>query len=215
MGTEHKRHIHHHYRSSHHLPILCSRSSVRDVRQLSKWENRSAAPSSDEPLSPRVSCIGQVQRTNRVVGFPTPTPHRFISASNSPTTSAAAAASNAMRHRKLRRFFSSSTLIRNTSVVAASSAAAATGSRRQVTMSRGDGRRPGRCRTTDDNNDNYNTSGGTSVNVVDLDPPLPVIKRIQCGAGEGGSLWKRRSGGVVLKSLQLQQIHLPNQPASV
>ena len=62
------------------------------------------------------------------------------------------------------------------------------------------------------------------INVVDLDPPLPVIKRVQQsgdggGGGDSGSLWKRRSGGVALKTLQLQPLHLPPhsllQPASV
>ena len=59
------------------------------------------------------------------------------------------------------------------------------------------------------------------INVVDLDPPLPVIKRVQQSGdgGDSGSLWKRRSGGVALKTLQLQPLHLPPhsllQPASV
>lgn len=58
-----------------------------------------------------------------------------------------------------------------------------------------------------------------SVSIVDLDPPLPVIKRLQKPEGEEmDSLWKRRSGGVQLKTLHLQHIQHPRhhlQPTTV
>lgn len=62
---------------------------------------------------------------------------------------------------------------------------------------------------------------GCSISIDDMDPPLPVIKRVQKKVDEGSqvdSLWKRRLGGPALKSLQLQQIHHPRiclQPTSV
>nr|KYP47518.1 hypothetical protein KK1_030854 [Cajanus cajan] len=47
------------------------------------------------------------------------------------------------------------------------------------------------------------------ISIENMDPPLPVIKRVQKPEEEKqvDSLWKRRSGGAALKSLQLQQIH--------
>lgn len=50
------------------------------------------------------------------------------------------------------------------------------------------------------------------VNVGELDPPLPVVKRVAPpGAGRDEvNIWKRRFNGVELKSLKIEQIHLPN-----
>ena len=47
------------------------------------------------------------------------------------------------------------------------------------------------------------------ISIVDMDPPLPVIKEQKPQGEDADSLWKRRSGGVALKTLQLQQIHHP------
>lgn len=54
------------------------------------------------------------------------------------------------------------------------------------------------------------SSGSSSINIENTDPPLPVIKRVpkQGDKGEGDTLWQRRSRGVSLESLQLQQIRL-------
>ncbi|XP_057439455.1 uncharacterized protein LOC130731241 [Lotus japonicus] len=46
------------------------------------------------------------------------------------------------------------------------------------------------------------------ISIENMDPPLPVIKGVR-KSDEGNSFWKRRSGGVALKSLKLPQIHHP------
>ncbi|KAL0323370.1 UNVERIFIED_CONTAM: hypothetical protein Sangu_1956300 [Sesamum angustifolium] len=58
------------------------------------------------------------------------------------------------------------------------------------------------------------------VNVRELDPPLPVVKRAAASGVDRDemNLWKRRSNGAALKSLQIEQIHLRNsssQPPTV
>ncbi|KAL0432174.1 UNVERIFIED_CONTAM: hypothetical protein Slati_2551700 [Sesamum latifolium] len=58
------------------------------------------------------------------------------------------------------------------------------------------------------------------VNVGELDPPLPVVKRVAASGvdRDEGNLWKRRSNGAALKSLKIEQIHLRNsssQPPTV
>ncbi|PSS31774.1 UUbiquitin carboxyl-terminal hydrolase FAM188B [Actinidia chinensis var. chinensis] len=62
-------------------------------------------------------------------------------------------------------------------------------------------------------NDNYIND---KVPVAEMDPPLPVVKRVAAAYEERGrdevSLWKRRSGGAALRSLQVQPIHIPNNP---
>lgn len=63
---------------------------------------------------------------------------------------------------------------------------------------------------TANNNNNENSYNGNDkgcmVSLLELDPPLPVVKQQQQQGnnGENMSLWKRRSGGAPLKSLQLQ-----------
>ncbi|GLT84979.1 hypothetical protein SLE2022_031840 [Rubroshorea leprosula] len=53
--------------------------------------------------------------------------------------------------------------------------------------------------------------GSTRISMDELDPPLPVIKRASKEERQPpNTLWERRSGGVELKSLQLQQIQ-PNR----
>lgn len=42
------------------------------------------------------------------------------------------------------------------------------------------------------------------LNMADLDPPLPVVRRADRG-GNSVSLWRRRCGGQALEGLKLQQ----------
>ncbi|RVX22407.1 hypothetical protein CK203_012622 [Vitis vinifera] len=159
-----------------------------------------SASSSNDPLSPRVGCMGQVKRNNRVMGFPAS--HRFTATA---TATAAAKNANSVKYSKLKKFFSSKNLV-------ATPGGSISGSRRELIV----GGRRGSSKIDCHEDENY----ATVINVVDLDPPLPVIKRVQ-QRGDGGdseSLWKRRSGGVALKTLQLQPLHLPPhslQPNSV
>ncbi|KAI3419827.1 uncharacterized protein J3R85_012930, partial [Psidium guajava] len=191
--------------------ILCSRPSIKDVK-LPKWndEDRSASFSND-PMSPEVGCMGQVKRNNRVVGIPTPNKLIAIAAK-------ANINNNLNNYAKLKRLFSSKSLL----ISAATSPAAAAGSCRGRRQKESNGRAGSKKKYGKIEN-----SVSSSVSILDMDPPLPVIKKVSklaAGGGcrEGGdsdnSLWKRRSGGVALKGLELQQIHHPRhhmQPVTI
>ena len=48
----------------------------------------------------------------------------------------------------------------------------------------------------------------SDIDIMDMDPPLPVIKQsVEGQGGKSKSLWKRRFGGVALRILQLQPTH--------
>ncbi|KAL7246384.1 hypothetical protein ACSBR2_001482 [Camellia fascicularis] len=184
---------HLHERSTY-LPMLCSRSrftSIKDVH-LPKCQHHyhhhhhlSSSSKSNDPSSPRVSCMGQVNRNNsRVIGLPTS--YRFTT-----TTTTTKTTTTNIKYHKLKRLFSG----RNLTTTTTPTTAAATRGR-------------GHIKSSDDND-----YGPAPVNIAALDPPLPVVKRVQQQAVDGGdgvNLWKRRSGGAALKNLQLQQIHIPN-----
>ncbi|KAK9271390.1 hypothetical protein L1049_026980 [Liquidambar formosana] len=188
MRSEFSRQFRHqklHERSSF-LPMLCSKPSIKDV-SLPQWKDRSAS-FSDDPLSPRVGCMGQVKRNNRVVGYPsTTTLHRF------PTTPTKSQ-DRSIKYFKLKKLFSGKNLLTPPSTAATNSSCSSRGRQKS---------------------DYDSSENSVSISVVDLDPPLPVPKRpVQQrndGDSDGINLWKRRSGGLALKSLQVQQIHLSNQ----
>ncbi|CAN8288740.1 unnamed protein product, partial [Cochlearia groenlandica] len=52
------------------LPMLCSRPSIKNVILPVKPNQEDHQT---DPLSPKISCIGQVKRSNKIVGFPTTT----------------------------------------------------------------------------------------------------------------------------------------------
>ncbi|KAE8653882.1 hypothetical protein F3Y22_tig00117056pilonHSYRG00416 [Hibiscus syriacus] len=164
MGNGYNHHIRHQNMHFNHkltfLPIFCSRPSVKDV-SLPKWQDKS------EHLSPKISCIGQVKRSNRVVGCPTS--HKFnITTKND----------NGIKYFKLKKLFSGKNLTGSPATATATS-----------------------CRRKENS---------VSINIENLDPPLPVTKRApkQGEKDDGDTLWERRSRGVALKNLQLQQIQL-------
>ncbi|XP_030444708.1 uncharacterized protein LOC115667235 [Syzygium oleosum] len=210
MGNAYRDHHHHlHHRNSlqhkgSFLPMLCSRPSIKDVKLL-KWNDDRSASFSDDPMSPKVGCMGQVKRTNRVVGFPTP--NKLIA-----ITAKANVNSSLNKYTKLKRLFSSKSLLASATTSSAATPASATAAgscrgRRQK-ESNGCAGAKKKCEKTEN-------SISSSVSILDMDPPLPVIKKVSKPATEGGSgdsggdgsLWKRRLGGVALKSLELQQIH--------
>ncbi|XP_057532403.1 uncharacterized protein LOC130810383 [Amaranthus tricolor] len=230
---------------SKYLPILCSSSSTKQaVIKLSEGRhNRSASASStvsDEPLSPRVGCMGQVKRNNKVNGFPSKTLITYnntIPNTNPIINDQIISSNSIVKYHKLKKFFSSKTLIGSPTIVTAKMR---TGSgthkgksilcTNQNQYSINQGIRNGFRKINDDNNSmkvsrcknkidenllgsNGNGNGnekGCLVNLVELDPPLPVMKQIQGinnsinNGAESMSLWKRRSGGTPLKSLQVQ-----------
>ncbi|CAI9764058.1 unnamed protein product [Fraxinus pennsylvanica] len=180
------------------LPMLC-KVSIKDIK-LNHYKNQS---SSADPSSPKVSCMGQVKRNNRVISFPTT--YRLTAAATS------AAAVNHHHHHnkytKLKKLFSSKALMPATT----STATIAT-SRRSCRSSRE------MCVVDSRKSKIKDQESVKEVNIDELDPPLPVVKRVQqpqaAAAGFGGrdevNLWKRRFGGATIKSLQIEQIQLPN-----
>ncbi|XAR62627.1 hypothetical protein NMG60_11017461 [Bertholletia excelsa] len=173
-GYNHHHHLHQNlqYRSTGFLPMLCSRPSIKDVH-IPK------SSSAVDPSSPRVGCMGEVKRTNRVIGFPPP--YRFATTK---TTATATATHVNVKYHKLKRLFSA----RNLPAVPPTTVATTTisSSRRSSEM--------------------INVrSVPAAVKIEEMDPPLPVVKRVQPAAEV--SLWKRRSGGPSIQSLQLQHIH--------
>ncbi|KAF7816912.1 uncharacterized protein G2W53_030881 [Senna tora] len=164
MGDRHNKYYHHHHHQrSTFLPMLCPGPSMKDVSHP-RWRNRTT-PLCDDPVSPRIGCMGQVKRNNKIVGYP---------AASTTTASSAIV----VKYSKLRKIFSAKNLTPPPHAVS--------GDNRN--RKRNEIKRFGR------------------VSIDEMDPPLPVIKREQ-QEREAESLWKRRSGGVALKSLQLQQIH--------
>ncbi|KAK4708341.1 hypothetical protein R3W88_029266 [Solanum pinnatisectum] len=180
-NQHHQQQLYHHIRhgsTSFFLPMLC-KLSIKDVKLQNSKPPSSANPSTNtthtEPTSPKVSCMGQVKRNNRVTGFPTP--YR-------PTSTAITRPVNSkVKYMKLKKLFSGKNFT-----------PAGNGGYRKST------------------NDRNKVNGGfiVEVNVNELDPPLPVVKKVNPVPAADGGLWKRRSGGSALKSLQIQQIQLPN-----
>ncbi|CAH8254556.1 unnamed protein product [Arabidopsis lyrata] len=78
------------------LPMLCSRPSIKNVTLPAKSHQEDSYQQAD-PLSPKISCIGQVKRSNKIVGFPT-------------TTSISITPASHHRYFKLKRLFSGKNL---------------------------------------------------------------------------------------------------------
>ncbi|CAN4081375.1 unnamed protein product [Withania somnifera] len=199
----HQQQLYHHIRNgstSFFLPMLC-RLSIKDVNLKSCKNPPPPPPSStrsgdnqNEPSSPKVSCLGQVKRNNKVIGFPTPYK----------STSSTTAITAPIKYRKLKKLFSAKNFTPRTNAdrQVLNSSVTVVGSRKSTKL-----------------NDRDNGSKVVEVNVSELDPPLPVVKKVNPPPADGG-LWKRRSGGAALKSLQIQQMHLPTdnnllQPTTV
>ncbi|XP_042983144.1 uncharacterized protein LOC122312568 [Carya illinoinensis] len=168
--------------------------TVKDVA-LPKWKDHSVSVS-DDTLSPKIGCLGQVRRNNRVSGFPTS--HKLTLTTNHNAKSNNNNVDLSVKYSKLKKLFSNKNLdmMAATTTVTNVATTASCGRRRQVTMNSARGLKTNR--------------GGEKcvpISIEDLDPPLPVIKKEQ--KPEVENLWKRRSGGVALKTLQLQKIHHP------
>ncbi|XVE95393.1 hypothetical protein REPUB_Repub02eG0093300 [Reevesia pubescens] len=167
--------------------MLCSKPSIKDVT-LPKWQDKSAS-FSDDPLSPKIGCMGQVKRNNRIVGFP---------ASHKLTIRTKISCNNSIKYFKLKKLFSGKNL--TSSPVTSTTTNSTTSCRRKEMLVNG---------KSQPKNDG-GKENSASINIENMDPPLPVIKRVpkQGDKGDGDTLWERRSRGVTLKSLQLQQIQL-------
>uniref|UniRef100_A0A1J3IGX3 Uncharacterized protein n=1 Tax=Noccaea caerulescens TaxID=107243 RepID=A0A1J3IGX3_NOCCA len=160
-----------HFQRPNFLPMLCSRPSIKNVILPAKSNQEDHQT---DPLSPKISCIGQVKRSNKIVGFPTT------------TTSSSITPAAHHRYFKLKRLFSGKNL---------------TFSAPTTTTTRS-------CRGRI-KKDEFNNKKIGVIDVADLDPPLPVVKKKNdggCGEEKAvENLWKRRSGGgCQLRSLQIQ-----------
>ncbi|XWS21573.1 hypothetical protein CRYUN_Cryun30bG0065900 [Craigia yunnanensis] len=166
--------------------MLCSKPSIKDVT-LPKWQDRSAS-FSDDPLSPKISCMGQVKRNNRIVGFP---------ASHKLTITTKNSCNNGIKYFKLKKLFSGKNL---TSSPATTTTNITTTCRKKEVL----------VNSTSKPKNGDGKENSASINIENMDPPLPVIKRVpkHGDKGDEDTLWQRRSRGVALKSLQLQQIQL-------
>lgn len=178
--------------------MLCARSSLKNVAIPGP------GPFSGEvdPQSPKIGCMGQVKkRSCRVVGLPTP--YRHTVDSNTDAVKAnyrgniMISSSNA-GYSKLRKLFSSKSLTgpgtATSSGPSSSIATAIAASRQNVSKSCTFGTGRGNLRE--------------AVNIAEMDPPLPVVKKVtKPEEGKGGSLWQRRFGGVAphLRSLEIQR----------
>lgn len=226
---------HHHHHQFYHrnkntfLPILCSRPSIKDVT-LPRCNRGLPSSSSNDPLSPRIGCMGQVKRNNKIAGFPTSSSHYRLSFNSTTSRNSSNTVSPVVKYSKLKSLFSGKNLISITpsTTTTAASAGTSCGTRQQRVVV--GPRNQIRCSSSSSRKEkDLLLVAANAINIDDLDPPLPVIKkRVTPKLEEGknqmvdNSLWKRRSGGgPPLKSLQLQQqqIHHPNictlQPPTV
>lgn len=181
--------IHHDQKGIHFLPVFC-RLSIKDVKLNTVPISGAAA----DPSSPRVSCMGQVKRNNRVTAAPT-------------SITAAAHHHHHHKHAKPRKiqYFSTKTLLPNPAT-AAPPAARKNGSR--SCRSNRDSRRSASSRTIYDQDCHK-----AAVDISKMDPPLPVVKRAAAPPGNSRdevNLWRRRFDGAK-KSMQIEPINLPNK----
>ncbi|WVY90999.1 hypothetical protein V8G54_036513 [Vigna mungo] len=154
--------------------MLCARpSSIKDVSlpQPGSFSN--------DPLSPRIGCMGQVKRHNKITGL--------LTTKTSTTTNII---SPSLKYAKLKNLLSGKNL--------------GTTTRPRGTQNSGNVPRSHNKHMCNKRNENV-----VPISIENMDLPLPVIKRVQKPEEERqvDTLWKRRSGGAALKTLQLQQIH--------
>jgi len=206
MGNENHQQHQFQYQKSTFLPMLCSRPAIKEVT-MPRFRDPSA-PSANDPLSPRISCMGQVKRNNKIAGIP---PSQRLTFPNKTNTS-----SPGPKYSKLKKLFSGKNFIISTprTTTATATATSTCRSRQQVS----DVPKNQKCLKSENNHNVV-----CMMSIEDMDPPLPVVKRRVPQLEEGkefDSLWKRRSGTgrPALKTLQLQQIHHPricHQPPTV
>lgn len=184
------------YKRNKFLPMLCSRHSTKQVR-LPKWDQHHSSTFSEEEeedpnLSPIISCIGQIKRHNKVIASPTSQKLTFTTN----TTTKNYTSNNIVKYSKITKFFYTKNLNATTNTLPINS-----GFRSR--------RVPATCTSSPENGCN-SKSCSVVVNIEEMDPPLPVIKRLQKPTQECKieSLWKRRHGADGLKGSQIQQIQL-------
>ncbi|WJX32611.1 hypothetical protein P8452_20914 [Trifolium repens] len=212
MGNQNFENQHQFYNHQHKntfLPMLCSKPSIKEVNLP---RSRINTPSCNDPLSPRIGCMGQVKRNNKIAGFPS-SQYKLLSFNNKSSS----IISPVVKYSKLKKLFSGKNLINTPSITTCTS--------KQKVVVGGN------------NNSNIvnvpkniqrcvrNENVTICIKIDEMDPPLPVIKRVnklEEGNKSDNSLWKRRSGSRAppLKSLQVEEIQVQNsmiciQPTTV
>ncbi|TXG52897.1 hypothetical protein EZV62_022066 [Acer yangbiense] len=179
MGNGYNHRFHHQklgvHQKSTFLPMLCSRPSIKDV----------VLPKFEDPLSPKIGCMGQVKRNNKINGFPTTSHNKLtITTKNN---------NNNVKYFMLKKLFSGKNL---TATTTASCTSKEVSDKRRSKFNEG----------------SKESGADVCINIFEMDPPLPVIKKVAKADDkkeEENSIWKRRSSGGALKSLELQQIQIP------
>ncbi|XP_050213506.1 uncharacterized protein LOC126664922 [Mercurialis annua] len=186
-GYNHHQNLQFQHSKATFLPMLCSRPSIKDVIRP-RIKDRTVDFSS-EPLSPKIGCMGQVKRHNKVVGFPSNNNKiifNSISNINVPV----------VKYSKLKRFFSVKNINPNCTTTSSTS-------RGVMVLNNGETRRP-KFGVSEEN-----IGSDCMIRIEEMDPPLPVvIKKCREEEEVDNTIWKRRSRGLELKNLQLQRIQL-------
>ncbi|CAJ2644284.1 unnamed protein product [Trifolium pratense] len=212
MGNQNFENQHQFYNNQHKntfLPMLCSRPSIKEVN-LPRC--RINTPSCNDPLSPRIGCMGQVKRNNKIAGFPS-SQYKVLSFNNKSSS----IISPVVKYSKLKKLFSGKNLINTPSITTTST------TKQKVVVGGNISNIVNVPKTIQRCVRNENV--GVCIKIDEMDPPLPVIKRVnklEEGNKSDNSLWKRRSGSRVppLKSLQVEEIQVQNsmiciQPTTV
>ncbi|KAL6527564.1 hypothetical protein OROGR_016654 [Orobanche gracilis] len=162
MGNEYDHHHHHFHQKTIFLPMFC-RLSIKDITSNNHRKNPISAY--DDPYSPKVSCMGQVKQNNRVIGFPDD----------------AVGATHHHRYSKLRRLFSNKIPLPPTTSPVSTSALAGGGNSRSKSCRSGSDvyeRDLRRLKLKSDDDRCGRQDCVKVVNMGELDPPLPVVKKV-------------------------------------
>ncbi|KAL3638767.1 hypothetical protein CASFOL_016674 [Castilleja foliolosa] len=190
---EQNRHNHNiHNKKTISLPMFC-RLSIKDVNQSCHRPNPTPA-AAGEPSSPKVSCMGQVNRNNRITGYPTAAANQY----------------HKKMIRKKNMILSRKALLPNTTAINPVNTAGAAGGRK-TRISREMTREIQSRKSRVTNQDCFKV---VNINIAEMDPPLPVVKRVAPPGGgrEEVNIWERRFNGVRggLRSLEIEKIGLPD-----
>ncbi|KAL5076590.1 hypothetical protein RYX36_015574 [Vicia faba] len=213
LETHHQ--FYNHHQKNTFLPMLCSKPSIKEVN-LPRCNRINPPSCSNDPLSPKIGCMGQVKRNNKIAGFPS-SQYKLLSFSNK--TISSSIISPVVKYSKLKKLFSGKNLISTPSVTSTTT----TITKQKVIANNNSSNIVNVPKNIQKCVRNENIAVG--IRIDEMDPPLPVIKKMNSleeGSKSDNSLWKRRSGssGVQLTSLQVQQIQVQNpkiciQPTTV
>ncbi|CAH1421938.1 unnamed protein product [Lactuca virosa] len=187
-------------RNTFFFPMLC-RLSINDVAKPTRLADLASSSStstscSQDPTSPKISCIGQIKKRSNSNSNSTSTANHHISASRISTATTRKSATN-LNYNKLRKLFSGKNRISPPTDTATIS------NHCRIRSCNGNGS----VKKPNSKKKKYMISiGDPEVAVEELDPPLPVVKCRPRDQQVNVSLGKRR--GIELKILQIQPFQL-------